>query len=52
MSIREDIDNKYKHLVYLNKIKNEFRDVKMLMLIALYNIYLRKDIPLENILNI
>jgi len=46
------ITSKYKHLVYLSKIKNEFRDEKTLLFIALYNIYLRKDVSLENILNI
>lgn len=48
----KSIEFKYKHLVYLSKIKNEFRDEKTLLFIALYNIYLRKDVSLENILNI
>lgn len=46
------ISSKYKHLVYLSKIKNEFRDEKTLLFVALYNIFLRRDVSLENILNI
>jgi hypothetical protein len=46
------IDDKYKYIVYIKKIKNEFRDEKLIIFISLYYIFLRKEVPLENILNI
>ena len=40
---------KYEYLVYIQKIKKEFRDEKLLMACILNFILIRKDYKLENI---
>ena len=48
------IDNvlKYKLLIYIDKIRKEFRNEKILIYIILYNISIRKMVTLENIISI
>jgi len=48
------IDNvlKYKLLIYIDKIRKEFRNEKILIYIILYNILMRKMVTLENIISI
>lgn len=43
---------KYKLLIYIDKIRKEFRNEKILIYIILYNILMRKMITLENIISI
>ena len=43
---------KYKLLIYLDKIRKEFRNEKIFMFIILYYLLLRKNITLENIISI
>ena len=49
-----NFENKYKYklLIYLDKIRKEFRNEKIFMFIILYYILLRKNITLENIISI
>ena len=51
---KSSIDNvlKYKLLIYIDKIRKEFRNEKILIYIILYNILMRKMIILENIISI
>ena len=42
--------NKYKFLLYFDKIRREFRNEKNLMFIYCYLFLMRKNINLENIL--
>ena len=44
-----DSEKKYEYLVFVQKIKGEFRDEKLLMTIVLYFILIRSDYKLENI---
>ena len=48
-----NLDNtyKYKLLIYLDKIRKEFRNEKIFMFIILYYLLLRKNITLENIIS-
>jgi len=43
---------KYKLLIYLDKIRKEFRNEKLLIYIILYKLFIRKQITLENIISI
>ena len=43
---------KYKLLIYLDKIRKEFRNEKLLIYIILYKLFIRKPITLENIISI
>ena len=43
-------DDKYKFLLYFDKIRKEFRNEKNLMFIYCYIFFMRKNINLENIL--
>jgi len=45
-----DNDDKYKFLLYFDKIRREFRNEKNLMFIYCYVFFMRKNINLENIL--
>jgi DNA polymerase III delta prime subunit len=45
-----NIKNKQDYLFYFDKIRNEFRNEKVLMTIFCYFIFMRKNINLENIL--
>ena len=49
-----NFENKYKYklLIYLDKIRKEFRNEKIFMFIILYYLLLRKNITLENIISI
>ena len=51
---QSDLENtyKYKLLIYLDKIRKEFRNEKIFMFIILYYLLLRKNITLENIISI
>ena len=40
---------KYTALIYFDKIRKEFRNEKLLMLLIFYKFFMRKDINLENI---
>ena len=40
---------KYKSLIYFDKIRKEFRNEKLLLLLIFYKFFMRKDIVLENI---
>ena len=40
---------KYKALIYFDKIRKEFRNEKLLMLLIFYKFFMRQDINLENI---
>ena len=42
--------NKYLFLIYFDKIRSQFRDEKLLMLTILNLFFLRKNLNLENIL--
>ena len=42
--------NKYLYLIYFDKIRSQFRDEKLLMLTILNLFFLRKNLNLENIL--
>jgi DNA polymerase III delta prime subunit len=44
-----DSEKKYEYLVFIQKIKCEFRDEKLLMVIVLHFILIRSDYTLENI---
>ena len=44
-----DSEKKYEYLVFVQKIKGEFRDEKLLMVIVLHFILIRSDYTLENI---
>jgi hypothetical protein len=50
-STLKDIE-KYKLLIYLDKIRKEFRNEKLLIYIILYKLFIRKQITLENIISI
>ena len=43
-------NNKYLFLIYFDKIRSQFRDEKLLMLTILNLFFLRKNLNLENIL--
>ena len=43
---------KYKFILYFNKVKEGYRNEKLLILNILYFIFLRSEFDLENILNI
>lgn len=43
-------ENKYLYLIYFDKIRSQFRDEKLLMLTILNLFFLRKNLNLENIL--
>jgi hypothetical protein len=50
--IKENIKNdekKYEYLVFIQRIKKEFREEKLLIMIILNFILIRKDYSLENI---
>ena len=47
---KSDNDDKYKFLLYFDKIRKEFRNEKNLMFIYCYIFFMRKNINLENIL--
>ena len=47
-----DDNQKYKFILYFNKVKKEYRNEKLLILNVLYFIFLRSEFDLENILNI
>ena len=42
--------NKYLYLIYFDKIRSQFRDEKLLMITILNLFFLRKNLNLENIL--
>ena len=42
--------NKYFYLIYFDKIRSEFRDEKLLMFLILNLFFMRKNLNLENIL--
>ena len=42
--------DKYLYLIYFDKIRSQFRDEKLLMLTILNLFFLRKNLNLENIL--
>jgi len=53
IDIYEPIDGKkYLYLLHFNKIKREFRNEKLLMFYIIYFVFLRKELTLENILNL
>ena len=43
---------KYKLLIYLDKIRKEFRNEKILIYMILYKLFMRKIVTLENIISI
>ena len=43
-------ENKYLFLIYFDKIRSQFRDEKLLMITILNLFFLRKNLNLENIL--
>ena len=45
-------DEKYKLLIYLDKMRKEFRNEKIIIYIILYNLFIQKKIVLENIVSI
>ena len=45
-----DVKEKYKHLIFFDKIRKEFRNEKLLMSMLLHFILMRKKLNLENIL--
>jgi hypothetical protein len=50
--IKENIKNdvkKYEYLLFIQRIKKEFREEKLLIMIILNFILIRKDYSLENI---
>lgn len=50
---KEETDNnKYIYLIYLNKVKSEFRNEKIFIFFILKIYFLRKNVNLENILSI
>ena len=44
-----DVEIKNNLLIYFDKIRKEFRNEKLLMLLIFYKFFMRKDIDLENI---
>ena len=49
---KNDENQKYKFILYFNKVKREYRNEKLLILNILYFIFLRSEFDLENILSI
>ena len=47
-----DRETKYNILIYIDKMRKEFRNEKLLMLNLLYIYFMRKKIDLENIISI
>ena len=47
-----DTETKYNILIYIDKMRKEFRNEKLLMLNLLYIYFMRKKIDLENIISI
>lgn len=48
----ETDENKYLYLIYLNKVKSEFRNEKLFILFVLKIYFMRKNVNLENILSV
>ena len=48
----ETDENKYLYLIYLNKVKSEFRNEKLFILFILKIYFMRKNVNLENILSV
>ena len=51
INFKKNIKDKYLLLTYFDKIRKEFRNEKIIMFIILYFTFMRKNINLENILN-
>ena len=47
-----DDKNKYLYQLHFNKIKREFRNEKLLMFYIIFFVFLRKDLTLENIIDL
>ena len=43
-------ENKYLYLIYFDKIRSEYRNEKLFMLVILNLFFMRKNLNLENIL--